>query len=69
MESSRENGDLRPAPYFPRSRADLHDLLLDLGHFELEQRLHEQRVAAGKDQPGPLGVSSRRLNTARMVSP
>src|SRR2546429_4847668 len=30
--------------------ADLHDALLDLRHFELEQRLHEQGVRARQDR-------------------
>ena len=36
-------------------RADLDDLLLDLGHLELEQRLDEQRIAAREDEPRALG--------------
>jgi hypothetical protein len=34
---------------------DLDDRLLDLGHLELEQRLHEQGVRAAQDEARPLG--------------
>ena len=43
---ARDHGDLGAAADFARDGADLDDLLLDLGHLELEQRLDEQRIAA-----------------------
>ena len=56
MASSREmTATLVRLPDLARDGADLDDLLLDLGHLELEQRLHEQRIAPGEDQPRALG--------------
>ena len=46
---------LGAAADFARDGADLDDLLLDLGHLELEQRLDEQRIAPREDEPRPLG--------------
>ena len=56
MASSREmTATLVRLPDLARDGADLDDLLLDLGHLELEERLHEERIAAGEDEPRPLG--------------
>src|SRR5438034_36337 len=51
----RRDGDLGAAPRLARRRADLDDLLLNLRHLELEQRLDEQRDGARQDQPRALG--------------
>ena len=56
IESSRENTAILVR--LPTSRADgadLDDALLDLGHLELEQRLHEQPIGAAENEPRSLG--------------
>ena len=40
---------------FAGRRLDLDDALLDLGHFELEERLHEERIGPAEDQSRALG--------------
>ena len=52
---AREHGDLGAAADFAGGRADLDDVLLDLRDLELEQRLHEQRVATAQDEARALG--------------
>ena len=52
---ARQDRDLRAAADLAGGGADLDDALLDLGHLELEERLHEQRVAAAQDEARPLG--------------
>jgi hypothetical protein len=47
---AREDGDLGSAAHFAGGRTNLDDVLLDLGHLELEQRLHEQWVAAAQNE-------------------
>src|SRR5579859_353130 len=51
----RPNGDLRATAGLTRGRANLDDLLLDLGDFEFEQSFHEQRIGARQDEPRPFG--------------
>src|SRR5437667_465353 len=47
---ARGDRDLGAAARLAGGGADLHDLLLDLRHFELEQRLDEQRIGARQNQ-------------------
>src|SRR5262249_44601269 len=52
---ARDHRDLGAAPRLARRGPDLHDLLLDLGHFDSEQRLHEQRVGARQNEARSFG--------------
>ena len=52
---AREHGDLRAAADFAGGRADLDDVLLNLGDLELEERLDEERVATAQNESRTLG--------------